>query len=92
MPDPNLVRCVLDARRRFKTYTDRIHAMTLSQIAKAEKTSVADVSRSLQLAFLAPDLVAAILDGRQPTHLTATRLLRLENLPLDWEEQRAFLG
>jgi hypothetical protein len=53
---------------------------------------VGDVSRSLQLAFLAPDLVAAILDGTQPVALTPERLTRARELPLLWEEQRAMLG
>lgn len=92
LPEPNLVRCVLDARRWFKAYADGDRPMTLSQIAAAEGTDAPDVSRSMQLAFLAPDLVGAVLDGRQPAHLNATRLQRLENLPLLWEDQRAILA
>ena len=53
---------------------------------------VGDVSRSLQLAFLAPDLVEAILDGTQPVALTPERLKRALELPLLWHEQRAMLG
>ena len=66
--------------------------MTLSQIAAMDGTDIADVSRSLQLAFLAPDHVGAILDGRQPPELTATKLKRLDKLPLLWEDQRVLLG
>ena len=51
-----------------------------------------DVSRALQLAFLAPDLVEAILDGTQPVALTPERLKRARELPLLWEDQRAMLG
>jgi len=39
------------------------------------------------LAFLSPDLVETILQGRQPVELSATRLTALD-LPLDWVEQR----
>lgn len=47
----------------------------------------------VRLAFLAPDITAAILDGRQLMHLTAARLLRESHrLPLDWREQRQALG
>ena len=42
------------------------------------------------LAFLSPQLVEAILQGRQPVELTATRLTELD-LPLDWTKQRGLL-
>jgi site-specific DNA recombinase len=48
------------------------------------------VSQILECAFLAPDIVEAILDGRQPPDLTWRRLTR--HLPLNWVEQRKRLG
>lgn len=42
-------------------------------------------------AFLAPDILEAILDGRHPSDLTV-RKLALRHLPLDWTEQRTQLG
>jgi hypothetical protein len=45
----------------------------------------------LVLAFLSPQLVAAILQGGQPAELTATRLTELD-LPLDWTEQHKLLA
>jgi hypothetical protein len=51
-----------------------------------------DFSRFLPLAFLAPDIVEAIVAGRQPPELTAERLKRIGKLPLDWSEQRKVLG
>lgn len=44
----------------------------------------------LPLAFLAPDIVEAILEGRQPAHLSVQKMLR--RLPLSWMEQREMLG
>ena len=46
----------------------------------------------LRIAYLAPDIVAAILDGRQPVQLNRQRLARATNLPLDWHGQRQMLG
>ncbi len=46
------------------------------------------VGRALQLAFLAPDIVEALANGRCPPEWTSERLLRQENLPLSWIEQR----
>ena len=36
---------------------------------------------------MSPELIEAILQGRQPVELTATRLTELD-LPLDWTEQQ----
>ena len=49
------------------------------------------IRRLVGLAFLSPELVEAILQGRQPVALTATRLTELD-LPLDWTEQRRLLA
>jgi hypothetical protein len=43
------------------------------------------------LACLAPDIVTAIVEGRQPATLTACSLQRVD-LPLAWVDQRALLG
>ena len=48
--------------------------------------------RVARFAFLAPDIVAAILEGRQPVSLAARQLARMPELPLDWAEQRRLLG
>jgi hypothetical protein len=44
------------------------------------------------LAFLAPDIVEAILDGRQPIGLTPRQLKRIGALPCRWDDQRRRLG
>jgi hypothetical protein len=40
----------------------------------------------------APDIVEAILAGRQPIELTAERFRRIGALPLEWDRQRRLLG
>jgi hypothetical protein len=52
--------------------------------------TVAYVCRLLPLTCLAPDIVEAILDGRQPKGLRLAEMLG--NGPLVWEEQRASWG
>ncbi|MBC2776607.1 recombinase family protein [Parasphingopyxis marina] len=47
--------------------------------------------RLLRLAFLAPDLQRAILDGRQPPGLQLERLMQGE-IPVRWDEQRAMFA
>ena len=49
------------------------------------------LGRLAALACLAPDIVTAIVEGRQPPTLTA-RTLQDIDLPLAWTDQRALLG
>ena len=51
-----------------------------------------EISRFLPLAFLAPDIVEAILAGLQPIDLTLERVRRMGGLPISWREQRQALG
>jgi site-specific DNA recombinase len=47
----------------------------------------------MRLPWLAPDITAAIVNGRQPQQLNAKSLMRrASKLPADWTEQRAQLG
>ena len=57
---------------------------------KAKGMAPSYVSRILRLTLLSPDIVEAILDGRQPADLQLDDLL--ERFPLDWEGQREGLG
>jgi hypothetical protein len=59
---------------------------TVRELAKAEQVNETDISRVLRLTLLAPDIVEAILDGRQPADL-GVHVLR-ERFPLEWVEQR----
>ena len=45
----------------------------------------------LRLAYLAPDVMEAILNGRQPIELTLARIHKID-MPLDWPGQRSALG
>lgn len=46
----------------------------------------------VRISFLAPDIVAAILEGRQPVTLSRQKLARMTDLPLEWQAQRRMLG
>ncbi len=62
----------------------------LDEIAKAERIGPSFISRVIRLASLAPDIVEAILDGRQPAHLTLKDLM--VTFPVEWERQRRLLN
>ena len=56
------------------------------ELAKAEGVSQSCVSRVLRLTLLAPDLVEAILDGRQPEGMRPEDLLA--GFAAEWSDQR----
>jgi hypothetical protein len=62
-------------------------ARPITDLAEQAGVTVAHVCRLLPLTCLAPDLVAAILDGRQPKGPRPPEMLG--NGPVGWEEQRA---
>ncbi|SDB28911.1 hypothetical protein [Belnapia rosea] len=49
-------------------------------------------TRLVRLAWLAPDIIEAILHGRQPANLSASRLMQDTRIPTDWQDQRQALG
>ena len=63
---------------------------TIDELAAAEKINSSYVSRLLRLTLLAPDIVEAILDGRQPAGMTLPILM--EPFPVEWGKQRQALG
>lgn len=64
---------------------------SIATIAKDEGRRRARLTKLAALACLAPDIVTAIVEGKQPEQLTANRLMSTA-LPLSWAEQRAALG
>ncbi|MBF0135226.1 MAG: hypothetical protein H7833_03025 [Magnetococcus sp. DMHC-1] len=69
---------------------DQGKASNLTEIAAKENISIGYVSRLFDLSLLAPDIIEAILDGRQPAGLTLQELR--DGIPLAWEEQRRKYG
>jgi hypothetical protein len=60
---------------------------TIAEISTAEKINESYVGRVLRLTLLAPDIVEAILNGRQPARLQLKELFK--GFPVGWREQRA---
>ena len=61
-----------------------VHA-TIKDLARAKGVAPSCLSRVLRLTLLGPEIVEAILDGRQPAELQLSDLL--ESCPLEWERQ-----
>ena len=86
--DARLIRMLALAH----TWLGEIRSGTLvKDIAARHGWQSVMVRQRIQLAFLSPRIIAVILDGRQPTELTLTRLIA-SDIPSDWDERWAALG
>ena len=87
--DETLVKALVRAHR-WRRRIESGPAKSITDLAEQEGVTDAYVCRLLPLTCLAPDIVEAILDGRQPKGLRLAQMLG--NGPLAWEEQRASWG
>ena len=64
----------------------------MAALAAAAEVGASYFTRIPRLGFLAPDVLAAILQGRQPPELGAKQLSLHIRLPIGWNDQVAALG
>ncbi|MGE0410020.1 MAG: recombinase family protein [Amphiplicatus sp.] len=88
-PDPSVV-ALLARAHRWKTHWFENPDHELQSIVEAAGGDATTAHRTLRLAFLAPDIVEALLQGCAPD-ITAEALKRVPSLPANWGEQRAIL-
>jgi hypothetical protein len=88
--DPALIKAIARGRAWFEELATG-RARSLQELAERDGITRRYIRRLVGLAFLSPHLVEAILQGRQPVELTATRLTETD-LPLNWTEQRRLLA
>ena len=87
--DPALVKALARALR-YQRLLDEGRYASISEMAAAERIDRGYLGRILQLTLLAPDIVEAILDGRQPAELGLPALMG--PFPLEWDTQRTALA
>ena len=73
---------------RWRRRIESGQAKSITDLAEQEGVTDAYVCRLLPLTCLAPDVVEAILDGRQPKGLRLAEMLG--NGPVGWQEQRRY--
>jgi hypothetical protein len=88
--DPSLLRTLARAHRWMHEIMSGA-ASSVAEIAGREGITERYVGKVLKLAFLAPDITTAIIEGNQPVELTADLLIKDLDLPLDWTSQAALL-
>jgi hypothetical protein len=86
--DNAMVKALARAFRWRRMLDTGVHA-TLEDLARAKGVAPSYVSRVLRLTLLAPEIVEAILDGRQGAELQLDDVL--DGFPLGWERQIASL-
>jgi len=90
-PDTSLIAIVAQARSWLADLTSGRRS-SIEAIASANGITSAYIRQFIGAAFLAPDLVTRIAQGRQPSWLTLARLLTMLPLPNDWAEQRTLFA
>jgi hypothetical protein len=87
--DNAMVKALARAFRWRKLLDEGAHS-TVEDLAKAKRLAPSYVSGILRLTLLAPEIVEAILDGRQPAELQLDELL--QGFPVEWAGQRSKLN
>src|SRR5512132_4589382 len=87
--DATVIRALARANR-WKRMLEEGRYRSAGELAEAEGVTRSFVNRLLRLTLLAPDIVEASLDGRQPKAMQLEELT--DAIPSEWEtQQKAFL-
>jgi hypothetical protein len=89
--DPGLIKLIVKAAAA-RAAIEAGGVGTSEEVATGQGHGRDYFAMLLRLSYLAPDIVAAILEGRQPASPTRQKLARLPALPIGWEAQRELLG
>lgn len=87
--DDKLIALLAEAHAARQLVLDN-PKIPLAELAKQQGKCGKHLALLIELSCLAPDIVEAVLAGKQPQSLTSTKL-RSNPLPLSWNEQRALL-
>jgi hypothetical protein len=82
--DGALVQLVLRAHRAGEALRDQADLVAPSQRPH--------LTRIARFSYLAPDIIAAIMDGKQPADLSVTQMVRAPIVPVCWQAQRGAFG
>ena len=89
-PDGALVKAIVRAHGWLKLILDGSVA-SIEDLARTVRQDRGYVRRVMRLAFLSPAITAAILEGRQPAHVSLTDLLEAD-IPYAWRDQAQLLA
>ena len=75
---------------RWQRLPESGECSSITELAAAEKIERSYLCRVLRLTLLAPEIVEAIMDGRQPNGVTLPGLMK--GVPVEWEGQELTLA
>jgi site-specific DNA recombinase len=85
----SLIQSIIRAHGWVRSLQDGTYP-SIEHLAEASTLHPKVVRQALRLAFLAPDIISAVLEGKQAKELSLTHIPKL--LPLSWTEHRRLLG
>ena len=83
--DNTLVKALARAFR-WKRMLEAGEFASISELAEREGIAFTYMARLMRLSLLAPEIVDAIMEGRQPESVTLANMM--DPFPLGWKEQR----
>lgn len=87
--DSTLVKALARAFR-WKRILEAGEFATIAELAEREGLAPSYMTRVMRLTLLAPDIVEAILDGKQGSEMTLARVL--DPFPMEWEREWGNVG
>ncbi len=87
--DNSLIRAVVRGHEFLEKF-DQDPNVTILTLKETEKLDHAYIAKTIRMTQLAPDIIEAILNGRQPRSLTLSQMFR--PFPDNWAEQRKHFG
>jgi hypothetical protein len=84
--DNTLVKALARAFR-WKRLLESGEFASISELAEKEGIAFTYMARLMRLSLLSPELVDAVIDGRQPSNMTLADLM--DPFPTNWKEQHA---
>jgi site-specific DNA recombinase len=88
-PNESLIQAIVRAHAWVHCLQSGTYA-SVEVLAEANRLHPKVVRQALRLAFLAPEVTSAILEGTQPAGISLSQIPKL--LPLLWTEHRHLLG
>lgn len=89
--DAALIKLVVQALS-LRSRLAHHEAATFEELARQLGYGREHAADLLRVSYLAPDILTAIIDGRQPPGLSRTKLIKTPRMPLAWQDQRELLG
>ena len=87
--DSTLVKALARAFR-WKRMLESGEFATIAELAEREGIAPSYMTRVLRLTLLSPDIVEAIMDGKQGPEVTLAQIMT--QTPLEWDGQRRCFG